>query len=192
MNKCKTNVFKYVNYLCLLLVKNKKLQTVFIKKQFGQNIEQHYKFIKKKIKDIFIYSPSKKLSNKEKINYNNKEVIDNILSIPRNEIYELIRKLLITIFNSNFSEMYEIYIKDNTFIKDFNLNEIDKKLNIINSIIPENVRCKFQTFKDDDEEFDDEEGKKKYECVAKNLIAKIEILYQKSEKTPVVMIPIEN
>jgi hypothetical protein len=88
--------------------------------------------------------------------------------------------------------MYEIYIEDKTSIKNFDLNEIDKKLNTINSKIPENVRCKFQTFKDDDEEFDDEEGKKKYECVAKNLIAKIEILYQKSEKTPVVMIPIEN
>jgi hypothetical protein len=188
-NKCKKSIFKYANYLCLLLDENKKLQSVFIKEQFTGNIEKNYKFIKKKIKDIFIDSPPKKLSNEEWKNYNNKEIIDNILNKPRNGIYEEIRQLLITIFNLNFSEMYEIYIEDKTSIKNFDLNEIDKKLNTINSKIPENVRCKFQTFKDDDEEFDKEESEKniqKYQDHAKNFIPNIENQYLK-KYTPVAM-----
>lgn len=192
VNKCKTNIFQYTKYLCLFLDENKELQSVFITKQFKGNVEKNYEFIKKKIKDIFIDSPPKKLykrlSNEEWKNYNNKEIIDNILNKPRNGIYEDIRHLLITIFNSNFSEIYEIYINDSTSIKDFDLNKIDKELNKINSKIPENVRCKFQTFKDDDEKFDKEESEKniqKYKNFAKNLIPDIELRYHK-KNTPVV------
>ena len=76
VNKCKKSIFNYAKYICLFLVENKELQSVFIKKQFKGNIEKNYEFIKKKIKDIFIDSPPKKLykklSNEEWKNYNNK------------------------------------------------------------------------------------------------------------------------
>ena len=180
VNKCIKIIYKYTNNLCYKLVK-KKLQRVYITKQFRGNIEKNYRFINKPIKEIFIDSPPKKLSKKEKKNCNNKEIIENILNKPIFGKNAKIRKVLITIFNSSFSEIYEMYINDKTIIEGLDLNEIT-------STNPENERCTFQTFKDDAEEFDNEESKEKYNNYAKNLIANIKILYQKKVKTPVVMI----
>ena len=170
VNKCFKSIFNFIKALCLILCT--KLQEVYITTQFRDSINKNYVFIHKTIKKI-IYDSSPKKKGKISIN-KNQELIENILEQEKCGKYEEIRQILVFIFNSTFSDIYDLYINDATKINGVNIEDIQKLFNKLKSEHLKDAECLFKTFKDDNEKLDNNPMlKNKYVFHSKFLIEEI-------------------
>ena len=92
-------------------------------------------------------------------------------------------KIIVFIFNSTFSDIYDLYINDATKINGVNIEDIQKLFNKLKSENLKDVECLFKTFKDDNEKLDNNPMlKDKYVFHSKFLIEEITKKKQKMDK----------